>query len=338
LKKRTKVDSGKTLTSFSHVGFWGRPRERFSRNDLHFIGGAMQPVGEVLLYNDPERAELDRGSILFIGTATVIIRYAGFTILTDPNFLHAGDHVHLGYGLKSKRLTDPAIDIEQLPPVDLCVLSHYHGDHFDRVAEENLHPELPIITTSHAAKKLRKKEFKQAISLDTWQASVFRKGPISLRITSMPGKHGPGISQAFLPPVMGSMLEFLNRSQQILLAIYISGDTIFHPSLYEIPKRHPKIDLGLFHLGGTRVLGLPVSMDDQQGLKAVQVIEPDVIIPIHYNDYTVFKSPREDFKRTMQKAGIGSKVQYLAHGDTYHFEISSGRIRADEVTTIASGI
>ncbi|HEY9401563.1 MAG TPA: hypothetical protein VIQ24_02630, partial [Pyrinomonadaceae bacterium] len=39
------------------------------------------------------------GSIFFVGTATVILRYAGFTILTDPNFLHAGDHVHLGYGL-----------------------------------------------------------------------------------------------------------------------------------------------------------------------------------------------------------------------------------------------
>ena len=28
------------------------------------------------------------GSILFIGNATVLIRYAGFTILTDPNFIH----------------------------------------------------------------------------------------------------------------------------------------------------------------------------------------------------------------------------------------------------------
>jgi L-ascorbate metabolism protein UlaG (beta-lactamase superfamily) len=298
----------------------------------------MQPVGEVLLYNDPERAELDRGSIFFIGNATVIIRYAGFTILTDPNFLHAGDHVQLGHGLKSERLTDPAIDIEQLPPVDLCVLSNYNGDHFDRIVEEQLHPELPIITTSHAAKKLREKEFKQAISLETWQAFVFKKGHVSLRITAMPGKHGTGLSQALLPPVMGSMLEFLNRSQKILLAIYISGDTIFHQSLYEIPKRHPKIDLGLFHLGGTKVLGLPVTMDDKQGLKAVQVIEPDVIIPIHYNDYSAFKSPLEEFKRTARKAKIESKVQYLAHGETYHFEISSGRIRADEVATVASGI
>src|SRR4028119_2320165 len=78
------------------------------------------------------------GSIFFIGTATIILRFAGFTILTDPNFLHAGDHVHLGYGLTSERLTEPALDIDELPPLDLCVLSHYHGDHFDRIAEERL--------------------------------------------------------------------------------------------------------------------------------------------------------------------------------------------------------
>ncbi len=52
-----------------------------------------------------EDADFGRGSVFFVGTATVIIRYAGFTILTDPNFLHAGDHVHLGYGLTSERLT-----------------------------------------------------------------------------------------------------------------------------------------------------------------------------------------------------------------------------------------
>jgi uncharacterized membrane protein len=57
-----------------------------------------------------------------------------FAILTDPNFLHAGEHVHLGYGLTAERLTNPAIDIEQLPPLDFCVLSHYHGDHFDIVS------------------------------------------------------------------------------------------------------------------------------------------------------------------------------------------------------------
>ena len=58
------------------------------------------------------------GTLEFIGTATVLIRFAGFTILTDPNFLHAGDHVHVGYGLTTKRLLEPALAPHELPPLD----------------------------------------------------------------------------------------------------------------------------------------------------------------------------------------------------------------------------
>jgi L-ascorbate metabolism protein UlaG (beta-lactamase superfamily) len=79
-------------------------------------------------------------------------------------------------------------------------------------------------------------------------------------------------------------------------------------------------------------------MNGAQGLQAIQVIEPDVVIPIHYNDYAVFKSPLEHFKQAARRAGIESRVQYLTHGETYHFEISSGRIKPDEVANVASGI
>ena len=72
--------------------------------------------------------------LTFVGTATVLLRCGGFTILTDPNFLHQGDHAHLGWGLRSRRLTQPAMEIGDLPPLDLIVLSHHHGDHFDEVA------------------------------------------------------------------------------------------------------------------------------------------------------------------------------------------------------------
>jgi hypothetical protein len=157
------------------------------------------------------------GSIFFVGTATVILRYAGFTVLTDPNFLHAGDHVHLGYGLTAERLTNPALEIEDLPPLDFCVLSHYHGDHFDRIAEERLQKDLPIITTEHAASNLKEKNFTAPIALDTWDAVTITKGDARVRITSMPGKHGPAIVDAFLPPVMGSMLEFQNAAGQTAL-------------------------------------------------------------------------------------------------------------------------
>src|SRR3954466_1275042 len=152
-------------------------------------------------------ADLSNGSVFFVGTATVILRCGGFTILTDPNFLHAGDHVHLGYGMTSERLTDPAIDLEALPHIDFRALSHYHGDHFGQIVEERLQKDLSIITTAHAAGELRDKGFTAAQALDTWDSVLVTKGDSRVRITSMPGQHGPGPVDFFLPPVMGSMLD-----------------------------------------------------------------------------------------------------------------------------------
>jgi L-ascorbate metabolism protein UlaG (beta-lactamase superfamily) len=265
------------------------------------------------------------GSIFFIGTATVIIRFAGFTILTDPNFLHAGDHVHLGYGLTSERLTEPALDIDDLPPVDFCVLSHYHGDHFDRIAEEKLRRDLPILTTGHAVAELKDKGFTRAVALDTWDWATVKKGEMTVNVTSMPGQHGPGIVDFALPPVMGSVLDFAGENQERALRLYISGDTLLIDELREIPKRFPDIDIGLFHLGGTRVVGVMVTMDAEQGVEAVKIIDPETAIPIHYNDYDVFKSPLEDFKAEAEKAGLTEKIVYLSHGDTYNFKARAGK-------------
>ncbi|HEY0429615.1 MAG TPA: MBL fold metallo-hydrolase [Pyrinomonadaceae bacterium] len=267
-----------------------------------------------------ESADFSKGSIFFIGTATVILRYAGFTILTDPNFLHAGDHVHLGYGLTSERLTEPAIDIDELPPIDLCVLSHYHGDHFDQIVEEKLRKDLPIVTTNHAVGELEARNFTGGIGLDTWEKAEFTKSGAKLRITSMPGQHGPGIVDFALPDVMGSILDFESADGKRALRLYISGDTLVIDELKEIPRRFPEIDIGLFHLGGTRVLGIMVTMDDEQGVEAIKIVQPEKAIPIHYNDYDVFKSPLEDFRRAAEKAGLSDKIIYLAHGETYNFE------------------
>jgi L-ascorbate metabolism protein UlaG (beta-lactamase superfamily) len=272
-------------------------------------------------------SDFGSGSIFFVGTATVILRYAGFTILTDPNFLHAGDHVHLGYGLTSERLTNPAIELEALPPIDFCVLSHYHGDHFDRIVEERLQKDLPIITTEHAAGELKDKGFSAPLALDTWDSVTVQKGDASVRITSMPGQHGPGAVDFFLPPVMGSMLEFRNASgQRTTLRLYITGDTLVHEDLNEIPKRYPDIDLALFHLGGTRIMGILLTMDAEQGVEAIRIINPREVIPIHYNDYDVFKSPLEDFKKAVEAAGFSERVKYLSHGETYDFEVPASRL------------
>src|SRR5690242_6439067 len=99
---------------------------------------------------DEDLVDMEHGSVHFIGTATVLFRYAGFTILTDPNFLHKGEKAHIGYGLSTKRVTEPAIPMDQLPPLDLIVLSHMHEDHFDRTVQRRLDKMLPIITNPSA--------------------------------------------------------------------------------------------------------------------------------------------------------------------------------------------
>ena len=267
-----------------------------------------------------ESPDFGAGSVLFVGTATVIIRYAGFTILTDPNFLHAGDHVHLGYGLTARRLTNPAMEIEDLPPLDFVLLSHLHGDHFDRLVERRLNKATPIVSTRHATSYLEKVGFTKTRALGTWQPLDVEKGGARLRVTAMPGTHGPGPLGAVLPPVMGSMMEF-GTPDETRLRMYVSGDTLVHDRLREIPRRFPDIDVALLHLGGTKALGVFVTMDAEQGLEAMRIMDATTTVPIHYNDYTRFESSLEDFQRAVTDAGLEDRVRYLAHGETYEFEV-----------------
>ena len=97
---------------------------------------------------------MNESSLTFVGTATLIIRLGSFTLLTDPNFLHQGQRAYLGKGLWSRRLTEPAHLPYQLPDLDIAVLSHLHGDHFDRVARRHLSRLMPVMTTPHAARRL----------------------------------------------------------------------------------------------------------------------------------------------------------------------------------------
>lgn len=212
-----------------------------------------------------------------------------------------------------------------MPPIDFVVLSHYHGDHFDQVVEEKLRKDVPIITNDYAKTELFDKGFTAARALDTWKSITVTKGTATVRITSMPGKHAPTAMEPMLPPVMGSMLEFESGADQIALRLYITGDTLMHDALHEIPRRYPEIDLALFHLGGTKILGILLTMDAKQGIEAVKVINPRELIPIHYNDYGVFKSPLDDFKRAVTEAGYSDRVHYLSHGETYTFEVPANR-------------
>jgi len=260
------------------------------------------------------------GSLTFLGTATTLLSYGGFTLLTDPNFLHRGQRAYLGKGLVAKRLTEPAMNVEELPPLDAVVLSHLHGDHFDRVARRGLPADTLILTTRSAARRLRLWGFSNAVALDTWQSHELRSaaGDV-LTVTATPGRHARGPAQALLPEVMGSVLEFAPATEQDM-QVYVTGDTLVVDDLREIPRRYPALDLGLWHLGGTRIpgffgLGMLVTMDARQGVDLLELVHPARTVPIHYDDYRVFRSPLADFLAEVERRGL-SGVRPVERGQT----------------------
>jgi L-ascorbate metabolism protein UlaG (beta-lactamase superfamily) len=266
-----------------------------------------------------ETPDFGEGRVYFIGNATTLIQFGGLTILTDPAFLHKGEHVDLGHGIWARREVEPACQIADLPPVDLIVLSHYHGDHFDDVAAAELDKMLPIVTTADAVDKLNALGFRRGHPLDTWESLEVRKGDARLTITAMPAKHSAEEAvEQLLMPVNGHVLDF-SRSDEQLYRLYITGDTMLVDDLNDIPRRYPDIDLGLIHAGGTTFLVSVVTMTGEQAVRAVEITKPRTAIPIHYNDYSVFLSGLDDFKAAAATSGVGTEFVYLSHGETYTF-------------------
>ena len=263
-------------------------------------------------------------SLQFIGNATMLIRFGGLTVLTDPNFLHRGQRAYLGHGIVSTRLTDPAIAPQDLPALDAVLLSHLHGDHWDRVAQAALKRAVPIITTPHASRRLQWRGFPRAIGLQTWSSHLLTHGDYAVRITSLPGPHAPRPVRRLLPPVMGSLLQF-TRSGAITHQMYISGDTLMVDELARIPHQFTDIDTTVLHLGGTTLPGgLMVTMDARQGADLLELIPGSRGIPIHHSDYTVFRSPLSDFRREVADRGLQDRVTYLEPGQTIDLPTKPG--------------
>ena len=308
---------------------------------------------------DSSDGQQTHASIRFIGTATTIIEWQGVRVLTDPNFLHAGDHVHLGPGVTSKRLTNPAMDLHELPPIDCILLSHYHEDHFDRLVEASLTRRFPIITTPHAmdclvsSSREVEDQFTNVTSLEPFETALLRMGSAesegkgghslpALKVTGTPGQHIPpgplALANDYLkavPPTNGWLVEFgvvddaaADSLSHVGYRMYISGDTVYYDDLKEIPKSlgGKTVDLMLIHLGGTMIPGpsaplVMVTMDAKQGIQLMRLIRPDTTIPIHFDDYDIMLSPLSDFKDLVAGSEFRDRVVYLDRGEKYDFQV-----------------
>src|ERR671910_478820 len=229
----------------------------------------------------PPSSPADDVTLTFGGNATTLLRLGPFTLLTDPNFLRRGQRAYLGKGLWTKRLTDPALQPTQLPALDSILLSHLHADHWDRIATRTLDRDTPVVTTQAAARALARRGFRETVDLTPWQRHELVRDDATLRITSVPGVHGPQPVAKLLPPVMGSVLELL-RDGEVSWRGYISGDTLFPPEPRDL----------------------------------VELLKPPVTVPVHYDDYDRFASPLGDFVREVAARRAPGEIRAVTRGET----------------------
>ena len=79
-------------------------------------------------------------TITWIGHSTLLIQYGGINILTDPHLTPRASPLSF---VGPKRFTPPGLSADDLPVIDLIIISHNHYDHLDRITLEKLYEHQP---------------------------------------------------------------------------------------------------------------------------------------------------------------------------------------------------
>lgn len=125
------------------------PRSRFGFFARYLLGNDGRPAWPkqvaVTPAHPPERVAGDRMLVTWVGHATVLIQTQGINILTDPVW---SDRVG-PFGFGPTRVAKPGIAFDDLPPIDLVLVSHNHYDHLDLATLKRLwQRDRPRIVTS----------------------------------------------------------------------------------------------------------------------------------------------------------------------------------------------
>ena len=123
--------------------------------------------------------------ILWIGHASFLINLDGTTILTDPIFSRRASPVGI-FG--PKRLIPPALNITDLPKIDLVTISHNHYDHLDinslvKISKKN--PDAQFLVPQGDKKILTKRGIENVSEFLWWENSIVK----NLKMTFTPVQH-----------------------------------------------------------------------------------------------------------------------------------------------------
>lgn len=212
-----------------------------------------------------------------LGHSTVLMKLNGQWILTDPVFSERASPVQW---MGPKRFHQPPVALNDLPFIDVVLISHDHYDHLDKTAVRALANKVGRFLVPLEVGKLMQKWGIARDKIDEfawWQST--RIGNVQFIFTPTQHFSGRGINDRNTT-LWGS---WVMRSPD--KSVFFSGDSGYFSGFKQIGDCYGPFDLTLIETGAYSSLWSEVHMFPRESLQAHLDLQGKVMMPIHNSTF-----------------------------------------------------
>ncbi len=290
-KNNEFINFSPTATLGPDASYWKIIKKQFSKDPTRTPSQAL-PVVAPLYANGIE----ERPVITWYGHSTYLIQVNGKNILADPVFSQRASFAQY-IGPKAYPGTLPYM-VEDLPPIDIVVISHDHYDHLDyntilKLKTTVKHYYVPLGVGAHLEHWGIKPE--SITELDWWQGATM---PADMHITATPARHFSGRGLVRNKTLWASYV--LNTGKY---KIYIGGDSGYDTHFRQIGDKFGPFDMVILENGQYNEDWPYIHMMPEQTVQASIDLQGKMLFPVHWGKYTLALHPWNDpVIRLTQKA------------------------------------
>jgi L-ascorbate metabolism protein UlaG (beta-lactamase superfamily) len=248
--------------------------------------------------------------VTFVNHATVLIQTAGLNILTDPVW---SERVSPFAFAGPKRARPPGLRFEDLPPIDVVLLSHNHYDHLDIPTLKRLHTAFrPAVYVPLGVRALLEREGMHVEGELDWREScalnnASGKASSGVVLHCVQAQHfsGRGISDRDTTLWCGYVLHLPDGSN-----IFFAGDTGYNTHFARLREQFGSFRLALLPIGAYRPEWFmsPVHISPNEAVRAFQDLGSPPSIAIHYGTFPLADDgedePVKTLRESLKAAGI----------------------------------
>ncbi|WP_225986511.1 MBL fold metallo-hydrolase [Rufibacter sp. LB8] len=240
--------------------------------------------------------------ITWFGHSAVLIELDGKRIFADPMLGKRPSPVSF---VGSKRFSDELpIKIEDLPPLDVVLLSHDHYDHLDRGSIRKLkdktgHFVVPLGVKAHLVKWGVPEN--KITELDWWENT----SAAGIEFVATPARHFSGRSLTDRNKTL--WCSYVVKGQNH--SIYFGGDSGYDTHFKEIGDKYGPFDLTMLECGQYNKAWQYIHMMPEQTAQAHLDLKGKVLMPTHWGAFSLALHPWKEPIDRLSKAAAQQNIQ-----------------------------